>query len=396
MDQPMTYDAFAQEVPRLLRHLQDHVYLQSHPLCATFCPPSAAEGPSQVQTFRRLVLETIDALVPPVALSVESKEWRGYHILTARYIEGRSVEELMAELSISQRQFYREHSMAIEAVVRALWEHYRRHTSETAPPPELHTEAARISGQVEAITLHELVAGVMAAVRNLVLEHGINLETEIAPLPPVVANRTLLRQVFIQTVTHLAQLHGTCSVLVSAQPAGHEVAVEITASGELQAAELAPDSLDLESTASLVRILGGQWLDPEIGSGLCRVHLLLPATAVRVVLVVEDNPSAIQLFERYLAELGGYQVIAAPSGEDALRLVAERRPDVIALDIMLPRQDGWEILQALKANPATSAIPVIIASVLDEARLASSLGASAYLKKPFSQAELVQVLHQLE
>jgi CheY-like chemotaxis protein len=62
---------------------------------------------------------------------------------------------------------------------------------------------------------------------------------------------------------------------------------------------------------------------------------------------------------------------------------------------MMPTQDGWEILQALKNDPATQHVPVIICSVLDDPELARSLGAVAYLHKPVTQADLLSVLTTL-
>ena len=77
------------------------------------------------------------------------------------------------------------------------------------------------------------------------------------------------------------------------------------------------------------------------------------------------------------------------------RLAREVLPAAITLDIMMPNQDGWEILQALKSDPATRSIPVIICSVLEDPELAHSLGAAAYLQKPISQAALLDVLGEL-
>ena len=83
------------------------------------------------------------------------------------------------------------------------------------------------------------------------------------------------------------------------------------------------------------------------------------------------------------------------NGGDGLRLARHLRPLAIVLDLMMPGQDGWEILQNLKADAATADIPVIVCSVLAQESLAQALGADAYLRKPVSREQLLVVLDPL-
>ena len=80
------------------------------------------------------------------------------------------------------------------------------------------------------------------------------------------------------------------------------------------------------------------------------------------------------------------------SSEEGLRLARELRPDVITLDVMMPRTDGWAVLSALKEDPAISGIPVVMLSVVDERNLGYLLGASEYLTKPIDRARLATFL----
>jgi CheY-like chemotaxis protein len=114
----------------------------------------------------------------------------------------------------------------------------------------------------------------------------------------------------------------------------------------------------------------------------------------KTLLMIEDNEGLIRAFQGYLADYD-YLVIGATTGDEALKLAREVIPAAITLDIMMPSQDGWEILQALKSNPSTRSIPVIICSVLEDPELARSLGAEAYLQKPISQADLLEALDKL-
>jgi CheY-like chemotaxis protein len=120
---------------------------------------------------------------------------------------------------------------------------------------------------------------------------------------------------------------------------------------------------------------------------------LLPIATKKIVLVIDDNADVIALFRRYLA---GYEisVVGTTDGDQAVSLAATLQPQAITLDVMMPHQDGWEILQRLKESPETKNIPVIVCSILNEPRLAFSMGASDYIMKPISQLTLLEVLRR--
>ena len=112
------------------------------------------------------------------------------------------------------------------------------------------------------------------------------------------------------------------------------------------------------------------------------------------LLCIAVNPTHVALLDDYLTK-AGYRVVHAANGSEALRLAASAPPQAVVLDVMLPGHDSWEILYRLKANPATSDIPVIIATGLDQKRLGLCLGANDYLAKPISQSQLLQAIHRV-
>ena len=114
----------------------------------------------------------------------------------------------------------------------------------------------------------------------------------------------------------------------------------------------------------------------------------------KTVMVVDDEERMRSLLRTYLAR-EGYRVVAAADGREALRLAKTEQPDLIILDVMMPNQDGWQVLRGLKENPDTARTPVIICSVLKEPELALSLGADAYLKKPVERLELLAQVERL-
>jgi CheY-like chemotaxis protein len=111
------------------------------------------------------------------------------------------------------------------------------------------------------------------------------------------------------------------------------------------------------------------------------------------VLVIEDEPYLCDLIADVL-EAEGHQPAKAANGLDALSRVAERKPQLILLDLMMPVMDGWEFMAALRANPAWRDIPiVIITAVYDIARTQQESGASAVISKPFDIDQLVDVVN---
>ncbi len=113
-----------------------------------------------------------------------------------------------------------------------------------------------------------------------------------------------------------------------------------------------------------------------------------------LVLVVEDDIPTVEILTIHLTQ-AGYRIAHAYDGEEAILKAKELKPFVITLDIMLPKKDGWEVLQSLKANPDTRDIPVIIHSIIENKELAFALGATDYMVKPVDKSILLEKLTEL-
>jgi diguanylate cyclase (GGDEF)-like protein/PAS domain S-box-containing protein len=113
-----------------------------------------------------------------------------------------------------------------------------------------------------------------------------------------------------------------------------------------------------------------------------------------LILVVEDDSATSELLTIHLTQ-NGYKVAHAFNGEEAVSKAKNLRPFAITLDVMLPRKDGWEVLQELKSDPQTSEIPVIIHSIVDNKDLAFALGATDYLLKPLDKEALLSKLEEI-
>jgi CheY-like chemotaxis protein len=109
--------------------------------------------------------------------------------------------------------------------------------------------------------------------------------------------------------------------------------------------------------------------------------------------VIDDDPAACEVIGRYLAA-EGLRVVTAGDGAEGLQRARMIAPQVIILDILLPKMDGWAVLSALKADPALAAIPVIVVTIVDNHELGFALGAAAYLTKPIERAALVEAVNR--
>jgi two-component system, OmpR family, alkaline phosphatase synthesis response regulator PhoP len=118
-----------------------------------------------------------------------------------------------------------------------------------------------------------------------------------------------------------------------------------------------------------------------------------PASAARAprILIVEDNPQGAELLEAYLAD-GDWELRTANDGEQTLRQVAEWLPDLILLDVMMPRISGFEVCKRLRADPKTRDIAVLMITALDQpsdVERAVEAGTDDFLSKPINKAELL-------
>ena len=115
------------------------------------------------------------------------------------------------------------------------------------------------------------------------------------------------------------------------------------------------------------------------------------------ILVVDDEIYIVHILDFSLG-IEGYEVMTALDGEQALAKVAQDRPDLIVLDIMMPKLDGYETCKALKQNPATHDIPVILLSAKGrnvDQKIGFEVGADDYITKPFSPRKLVERINAI-
>jgi two-component system, cell cycle response regulator DivK len=114
------------------------------------------------------------------------------------------------------------------------------------------------------------------------------------------------------------------------------------------------------------------------------------------VLYVEDNEYNRKIV-RHLLSRTGYRLVEAADGEAALRMISDARPDLVLMDVQLPKMSGLDATRALRGDPATARIPIIVVTsfaLSGDDRRAMEAGATAYLAKPYSPRELLALIQK--
>ncbi|OGO60017.1 MAG: hypothetical protein A2032_01080 [Chloroflexi bacterium RBG_19FT_COMBO_49_13] len=287
----------------------------------------------------------------------------------------------------------------------------------------------------DQVNIGDLVTSAMSTAAGLTKDKSIKLERQIQPdLPLVRADTTRIRQVLINFLSNAAKFtdEGTITVkaAVEANLLGmQEIVVSVTDTGtgialqdqqklfqpfsQVDASptrKIGGSGLGLSISRLLIELHGGRiGVISDVGKG-STFYFTLPIQTLeqenqadsdndgdhsnRVVLAIDDDRQVISLYERYLDEYG-YKVISLTDPSQAVSVARAYKPFAITLDVMMPRIDGWTVLEALKQDPETRSIPVVICSILESQEKGFNLGAVGYLTKPILEDDLVKALGRL-
>ena len=284
-------------------------------------------------------------------------------------------------------------------------------------------EAGRLQLAIETVRLDTIFAEAMDTLNPLASQKSQTLVRQPAKEMSVRADSTRLKQILINLLGNAIKFTPEGGkVELAAKMQGNSVRIEVRDSGpgiapdeqkkifeafyRLRKSEKAEGTgLGLAITQRLVELHGGNLsLESEVGSGSCFYFTLPITTTVEareevippqaidgpapVVLVIEDDPTAASLLESQLSS-AGYDVRKCDDSKRALETVAALQPSAVTIDIIMKPANGWEILAALKTDPRTAQIPVIVVSVIDQRSTGALLGADEYIVKPVEKPALL-------
>ena len=288
-------------------------------------------------------------------------------------------------------------------------------------------EAGKMVLEPSTFTVGSALEDALAMVRERAALHAISVTVEVADdVRMIVADELRFKQVVLNLLSNAVKFTPDGgSVSIRAFREGNELTVTVTDTGIgvppedqerifesfQQGRRGAPKEegtgLGLTLSRRIVGLFGGRmWLESAPGVG-STFGFSMPGLQERgdevaspdagelpVVVLVDDDRASLDLISAYL-DGSPAQVLRAWDGVEALELIRRVLPAAVVLDIKLPRLDGWQVLAELKADPTTAAIPVVIASVVDDRSRGLALGADVYLLKPVRRDDLVDALRRV-
>jgi CheY-like chemotaxis protein len=391
---------FNEIIKDLLGNLYDTAAIETHPILFTVIQPPQGYTGNKGEYIRQLILDGIENLRPlRKEESINSQEWRPYHILYKRYIDGMSVQELSDLLAISPRQMRRDHHRALLALSEILWSEC--FPNEPAQPESVEAgDVQNIEVQNEVIDVVETTQGVYRMLKNRFDEKNIQVFLEAEEnLAPVITDRVILRQALIGIFNESLHIQNGNSLFINFKNAANLVTIEISTqvSSIWEPAEDEEIDDDLNAVRYWCELIGATLEEKIIHTNKeDRVLWIIKFShpSQRILLVIDDQAAVLNLFKRYLSQTNILPV-GVEHPDQALSIAQHLQPALITLDVMMPKMDGWELLQLLKLDSQIQKIPIIVCSAWDDPDLSRTLGASAFLKKPITQKMLLDAVNQL-
>ena len=300
-------------------------------------------------------------------------------------------------------------------------------------------EAGRVEIRPAAFALEPVVLECLHTIEPMLRGEKVQLLKELSPdLPIITTGKDQLHQILTNLLSNAVKFTENGSVKVTAKRRGADIIITVADSGigiPAQALErifeefhqvdggatrqYGGTGLGLAISRHFARLLGGDitvqsapgvgsiftvTMPISYGAGQLRSPHKEPpsednaaagsAADQKIVLVIDDDPNVIYLLRENLAE-AGYRVIGAASADEGRQKAREFRPFAITLDILMPQQDGWQMLHELKTDANVGDIPIIVLSVVDNKELAYRLGAFDCLVKPVDRDRMLATLSRI-
>ena len=299
-------------------------------------------------------------------------------------------------------------------------------------------EAGRMTVFLEPVNIAQTAKDVAATVEPLVAKNSNTFELQCAPAAGSMrTDLTKLRQTLFNLLSNASKFteNGKITLAIQSRPDGM-VSFAVTDTG----IGMTPEQMGklfgefVQADASTTRKYGGTGLGLAISRKFCRLlggditvesapgkgstfTAILPVEAKEPapegevptktepapepvsategvrgsLLVIDDDPASRDLLKRML-EKEGYAVRLAANGPDGIAAARESKPDLITLDVMMPSMDGWAVLSALKSDPATADVPVVMLTMVEDRPMGFALGANEYLTKPVQKSRVLEAV----
>ena len=285
---------------------------------------------------------------------------------------------------------------------------------------------------LESFGLQELINDIVSTIQPLIEQNHNQLDVHFNPLPSLMhADSTKIRQILFNLLSNANKFteNGKITLTINIEDLDNNQMVRFEV--EDTGIGMSEDQLThifeefTQADKSTTRKYGGTGLGLSISKRFCtmlggsinleskpnkgsKFTVLIPHNVTekteaevkieneiqasgKTVLVIDDDSTMHDLLRRFLIK-DGFNVVSAMSGEQGIKLAKKIKPDVVTLDVMMPKMDGWSVLKALKKDADTRYIPIIMLTMVDEKNLGYSLGAAKFLNKPVERNDLLSTI----
>jgi CheY-like chemotaxis protein len=385
------FEAFVEQVKQALEHLYDFAFLQQHELARIYDSESDLAAKTAGRKLRHELITAIESLRPNREAHFRAPNARLYNILHLHYIENLTIQEVALEQALSERQAYRDLKRGQESVAAVLWSN--RLPPASAPQEfSLESEVARFKLRFSPVDIQQIFKQACTAVERLALQQSVQISVKTDDLlMSLSTDPALAHQVMISLLSYTIQQAQPGVLYASIVP--DKGFVELLLRYRVKDESIPTTIADSGVPAIAQRLLWKVSCEDyfEQHERLITLHMASSSTKL---LIIDDSEGWIELVDRFLEGLN-CQVIPSRGGQESLLAAQELNPDAIILDVMMPERDGWELLQRLRAQPATANVPIIVCTVFNDPQLAYSLGASVFVPKPANRSDILDALKQV-
>lgn len=389
------------ELRACLNHLYDPLFEVSPNLASCL-----GLGPyPTVEEARSAITAAIERLRPTPETPPHARAWRLYEILHLRYLDHLTQEQAAQRLAITVRHLAREQADAIELLAQTLFadhghslewkpesqrEPAQEEQNSISPRNQVRAEVAALEAHAPApvANVRHIAQGVIHLLKDWAARQNVHLTLAPGEETYTRVHPSVLKEILLSLVAHLVRAleEGTVEIHITAAKGWVTVL--------------------MRQTPAISALPEEDWFGWELlQTQHCSLHsadsgdafelaLVMPEAQNAIVFVVDDNRDLVHYYQRCTAGTP-YRIIHIPRGREIFPALERQRPDAIVLDLMLPDVDGWEILGQLHEHPLSRTVPVIVCSVVREAELALTLGATVFLAKPVKRQQFLEALAQV-
>lgn len=397
-------EQFIKSLQNTLNHLADPKKLLASPMVDFF---QLSSRPYKILALQNILIDAIKNLQPPPDSPPTSKAWRQYESLYYRYIAGFSQREVAEQLNIGVRHLQREQNGGLELLADSLIRQfnikespldYQSFNSNSSIVIEEDTEFSWLKdySNNNPTVIQQELTNIFETVSIIANDHNVQINmNNYENLPDIAIHPVVFNQIMLNLLTAGIIIAKNGWISMAVFPAEDGICFEFQTGNFTNNPidSLNKQTVKITMAQRLLSIYGGKLEVTETFS-LLTCTVTIPIFDRQIILVIDDNPDTLQLFERYCSNTR-YQFISCPDPSDVINLAIEQSPDIIIIDVMMPRIDGWQIMSRLRMHPMIGSTPIIICTILPLQELALSLGATAYIQKPVNRQEFLKMLEKI-